>query len=141
MQSNVKAKVKARWQGVCMPSPIIVWQNLSWADLSHISSNSSPARLICYCFTGTRGMALQRASCPSKTKASQEENPFPTLPSTQAGKAGLLVKAGASPVANWYFEQRPCGVARRPFPGAPCHGQPHCWFPLHPPTRIAPPHR
>lgn len=140
MQSYVKAKVKARWQEVCTPSRIIAWQNLSCADLSHISSNSSPARLLCCCFAGTKGTALQRASCPLKTKASQEENPFPTLPSAQTGKAGLLVKAGAFPGANRCFEQRLRGVASGSLPGAPYRGQPRCCFPLHPPTCIALPH-
>lgn len=69
----------------------------------HALTHRSPARLLCRCFTGIKGKALRRASSPLKTKASQEENPFPTLPSTQPGKAGLLVKAGAFPGANWCF--------------------------------------
>lgn len=140
MQLQVKAKVKAWQQGVCTPSPTIAWQNSSWGDLSHVSSSSSPARLLCRCFAGTKGTALQRASCPLKPKASQEENPFPTLPSDQAGKAGRLVKAGAFPGANCCFEERPCGLAQQSLPGAPYRDQPHCCFPLHPPTCIPPPH-
>lgn len=124
MRLQVKAKVKARQQGVCTPSPIIAWQNSSWGDLAPAATLAPKAQL----------------SCPLKPKARQEENPFPTLPSGQAGKAEQLVKAGAFPGANWCFEERPCGVAQRSLPGAPYRDQPRCCFPLHPPTCIPPPH-
>jgi len=143
VKAKLKARVKARWQGVYRPSLIIEWQSLSWADLSHISSDSSPARLLCCCFAGTKGTALQRASCLKtclKTETSQEEDSSPTLPSAQAGKAGLLVKAGTFAGANWCFEQRPRGVARQPLLGATCHGQRCRCSRLPPSTCIIPLH-